>query len=383
MRVASHPAARASRPGRRARGARGARSPRPRRRLPRVRAAEDGRVDPADKKGGARAPGDIADDVPAALRAWCAATRGGVDATVADIDALRHLVTSAETASCVSSDVSSAAASSARWRLLGASQRTEPSPGSWLASPFFWFAKEAQHESYALAVAGEERSGTSRLVRLVARLSAGWDDPMSGERWVSAFGARRATAAFPFSVVEGALNAFETPFKSGDATVAFASEENENVLLESRVHVRFGDDSGKPGRSGGVVVVGDLVTRCALEKTNETADGSFSVVRLVSTAFENALPRNFGFGRALESVVVPSGALMGALMSPSERLRARNDASGKPGLPYRVAVVGDVVGDVEGDGDDFGVRAIGGASLTSESIVDGRASVSPNDGYWS
>ena len=85
----------------------------------------------------------------------------------------------------------------------------------------------------------------------------------------------------------------------------------------------------------------------------------------------------------MESVVVPSGALMGALMSPSERLRARNDASGKPGLPYRVAVVGDVVGDVGGDGDDFGVRAIGGASLTSESIVDGRASVSPNDGYWS
>ena len=140
MRVASHPAARAAHPGCRVRGARGTRSPRPCRRLLRARAAEAGRADPADR--GAR---ERADDVPAALRAWCAATRGGVDATVADIDALRRLVASAETASGSASDAAfaepassclpeassspSPSSSSERWRLLGAAQRTEPSPG--------------------------------------------------------------------------------------------------------------------------------------------------------------------------------------------------------------------------------------------------------------
>ena len=370
MRVASHPTARASRPGCRGRGARGARSPRPCERLPRVRAAENGRVDPAD--GGARVPGDSAHETPAALRAWCAATRGGVDATVADIDALRRLVVSAETASRAASDASFPAASSARWRLLGASQRTEPSPGSWLASPFFWFAKEAQHESYVIA-RGED-AATMPFLRVAARLSAGWDDPKTGERWVSAFGARNATAAFPFSVVKGALNAFGTPFESGEATAAFREAPNRDdatmragegrrehisALLESRVRVRFGDDSGEPSR--GVVVVGDLVTRCVLERDDETsrepASGAdASVARLVSTAFENVLP-NDGFGRALESVVVPSGALMGALMSPSERLRSRTDASGKPGVPYRFVAVGDVA------------VAVAGASEATETIL--------------
>jgi len=32
-----------------------------------------------------------------------------------------------------------------QWRLLGSVQRTLPSPASWMASPFFWVAKEAQH----------------------------------------------------------------------------------------------------------------------------------------------------------------------------------------------------------------------------------------------
>ena len=393
MRVASHPAARASRPGRRARGARGARSPRPRRRLPRVRAAEDGRVDPADKKGGARAPGDIADDVPAALRAWCAATRGGVDATVADIDALRRLVASAETASGSASDAAFAEPASSclpearsssssersssvwfdatrqpRWRLLGAAQRTEPSPGSWLASPFFWFAKEAQHESYEIAIAVEDpnqpESVANATTRLAARLSAGWDDPRSGERWVTAFGARQATAAFPFSVVEGALNAFQVPFESEKATVVtFETTEGTNtrdtaMTLESRVRVRFGNPDARVGvfraRDG------DLVTRCALEtRTNanerERSRKKSYVVRLVSTAFEN-----FGddaFGRLCASVVVPSGAIMGTLMRPSKRARARNDASGKPGVPYRVARVGDVA------------VAVAGASEATETIL--------------
>ena len=360
MRVASHPAARAAHPGCRVRGARGTRSPRPCRRLLRARAAEAGRADPADR--GAR---ERADDVPAALRAWCAATRGGVDATVADIDALRRLVASAETASGSASDApfaepassclpeawsssSSARSSSARsssvwfaatrhprWRLLGAAQRTEPSPGSWLASPFFWFAKEAQHESYEIAIEDEDpnrpTSVATATTRLAARLSAGWDDPRSGERWVTAFGAREANAAFPFSVVEGALNAFRVPFESGKATVTFEVIEGKNtrdavMTLESRVRVRFGNF---PAREG------DLVTRCALEappNANEREDvrrrRASYVVRLVSTAFEN-----FGddaFGRLCASVVVPSGAIMGALMRPSERARARKDASGRP-----------------------------------------------------
>lgn len=389
MRVASHPAARAAHPGCRVRGARGTRSPRPCRRLLRARAAEAGRADPAER--GAR---ERADDLPAALRAWCAATRGGVDATVADIDALRRLVASAETASGSASDAAFAEPASSclpeassspspwssserfdatrqpRWRLLGAAQRTEPSPGSWLASPFFWFAKEAQHESYEIAIADEDpnqpqkKNVATATTRLAARLSAGWDDPRSGERWVTAFGARQATAAFPFSVVEGALNAFRVPFESGKATVvAFETTEGKNtrdtaMTLESRVRVRFGNPDARVGvfraRDG------DLVTRCALEtRTNanerERSRKKSYVVRLVSTAFEN-----FGddaFGRLCASVVVPSGAIMGALMRPSKRARARNDASGKPGVPYRVARVGDVA------------VAVAGASEATETIL--------------
>ena len=388
MRVASHPAARPAHPGCRVRGARGTRSPRPCRRLLRARAAEAGRADPADRVARERA-----DDVPAALRAWCAATRGGVDATVADIDALRRLVASAETASGSASDAAFAEPASSclpearsssssersssvwfdatrqpRWRLLGAAQRTEPSPGSWLASPFFWFAKEAQHESYEIAIAVEDpnqpESVANATTRLAARLSAGWDDPRSGERWVTAFGARQATAAFPFSVVEGALNAFRVPFESGKATVVtFETTEGTNtrdtaMTLESRVRVRFGNPDARVGvfraRDG------DLVTRCALEtRTNanerERSRKKSYVVRLVSTAFEN-----FGddaFGRLCASVVVPSGAIMGALMRPSKRARARNDASGKPGVPYRVARVGDVA------------VAVAGASEATETIL--------------
>ena len=368
MRVASHPAARPAHPGCRARGARGARSPRPRRRLLRARAAETARVDPAD--GDARARDDTVhvDDVPAALRAWCASTRGGVDATVADIDALRRLVACAEMASGGSGSESSYA--DATWRLLGASQRTEPSPGSWLASPFFWFAKEAQHESYALAsdtntTADDATSGASGLMRVAARLSAGWDDPKTGERWVSAFGARRATAAFPFSLVEGLLNFFRVPFESGEATLRVVTNDTDTNrdaptgTLESRVRVRFGDGDG------GNVFAGELVTRCALETTEnaENADEDKTnknervfVVRLVSTAFENF--GDDGLGVLLNRVVVPSGAVMGALMAPSERLRKRNDASGKPGVPYRVNALGDEI-----------LVAVAGASEATRTIL--------------
>ena len=393
MRVASHPAARAAHPGCRVRGARGTRSPRPCRRLLRARAAEAGRADPADR--GAR---ERADDVPAALRAWCAATRGGVDATVADIDALRRLVASAETASGSASDAAfaepassclpeassspSPSSSSERWRLLGAAQRTEPSPGSWLASPFFWFAKEAQHESYEIAIEDygpnrpeSEKRKANATTRLAARLAAGWDDPKSGERWVTAFGAREATAAFPFSVVEGALNAFRVPFESGKATVTFTTKgENTRdavMTLESRVRVRFGNPDANVANVAKnapffakIARDGDLVTRCALEtppnaNANERertrTNAESYVVRLVSTAFEN-----FGddaFGRLCASFVVPSGAIMGALMRPSARARARNDASGKPGVPYRVARVGDVA------------VAVAGASEATETIL--------------
>ena len=365
MRVASHPAARAAHPGCRARGARGARSPRPRRRLLRARAAETAHVDPADGDARARDDPVHVDDVPAALRAWCASTRGGVDATVADIDALRRLVACAETASGGSDSESSYA--DATWRLLGASQRTEPSPGSWLASPFFWFAKEAQHESYALAsdiydTADDATSGASGLMRVAARLSAGWDDPKTGEQWVSAFGARRATAAFPFSLVEGLLNFFRVPFESGEATVRVVTNDTDasTGTLESRVRVRFGDEDG--GDVFSFSFAGELVTRCALETTERAkkaktnANERVFVVRLVSTAFEN-FGDPPGVGSMLSSVVVPSGAVMGALMAPSDRLRKRNDASGKPGVPYRVNAFGDVA------------VAVAGASEATQTIL--------------
>jgi hypothetical protein len=192
-------------------------------------------------------------------------------------------------------------------------------------------------------------------MRVAARLSAGWDDPKTGERWVSAFGARRATAAFPFSLVEGLLNFFRVPFESGEATLRVVTNDTDtsgdaHPTLESRVRVRFGDGDG------GNVFAGELVTRCALEttenaenaekdKTNKNDENVF-VVRLVSTAFENF--GDDGLGVLLNRVVVPSGAVMGALMAPSERLRKRNDASGKPGVPYRVNAVGDVAVAVAG-----------------------------------
>ena len=190
-----------------------------------------------------------------------------------------------------------------------------------------------------------------------ARLAAGWDDPKSGERWVTAFGAREATAAFPFSVVEGALNAFEVPFESGKATVTFTKKGKNTrdavMTLESRVRVRFGNPDANVAKNAKnapffakMARDGDLVTRCALEtRTNANANerertrtnAKSYVVRLVSTAFEN-----FGddaFGRLFSSVTVPSGAIMGALrrVRGRARARARNDASGKPGVPYRVA----------------------------------------------
>ena len=276
----------------------------------------------------------------------------------------------------------SPSSSSERWRLLGAAQRTEPSPGSWLASPFFWFAKEAQHESYEIAIEDygpnrpeSETRKANATTRLAARLAAGWDDPKSGERWVTAFGAREATAAFPFSVVEGALNAFEVPFESGKATVTFTKKGKNTrdavMTLESRVRVRFGNPDANVAKNAKnapffakMARDGDLVTRCALEtRTNANANerertrtnAKSYVVRLVSTAFEN-----FGddaFGRLFSSVTVPSGAIMGALMRPSARARARNDASGKPGVPYRVARVGDVA------------VAVAGASEATETIL--------------
>ena len=205
--------------------------------------------------------------------------------------------------------------------------------------------------------------------------AAGWDDLKSGELRVTAFGAREATAAFPFSVVEGALNAFEVPFESGKATVTFTKKGKNTrdavMTLESRVRVRFGNPDANVAKNAKnapffakMARDGDLVTRCALEtppnaNANERertrTNAKSYVVRLVSTAFEN-----FGddaFGRLCASVVVPSGAIMGALMRPSARARARNDASGKPGVPYRFARVGDVA------------VAVAGASDATETIL--------------
>ena len=97
------------------------------------------------------------------------------------------------------------------------------------------------------------------------------------------------------------------------------------------------------------------MTRCALETTENAEKDKPNknervfVVRLVSTALENF--GDDGLGALLNRVVVPSGAVMGALMAPSERLRKRNDASGKPGVPYRVNALGDVAVAVAGAGE--------------------------------
>ena len=314
------------------------------------------------------------DDLPASLHAWCATTSAGVEATEVDIAKLRRLVdsvvsTAAETSTIGTStevrattsyddtDVAETSGSGRQrrsddvWRLLGCAQRTEPSLGSWLASPFFWVAKEAQHECYLLATSSEKekeeeeysnRNGSelltrgstgtnnvSSILKLAARVTSGWDDLTTGEQWVTRFGKRNAVAVFPFSIVESFLNGAEVSFVSGEATAGFgvgtgsscetsrtggsSAGSRGDILdvqnMESRVFVDFGNGA----------VVGELVTRRKVDRKSKA-------VTLETAKFENT-------GTALELITVPSGTIMGALSFPSGKLRARNDANGSPRVP--------------------------------------------------
>jgi len=334
----------------------------------------------------------------------CRRTNGGVDATREDIEAARrityellerHTITARDAAGTgiTPGTVTEAARRETeklvgtKWCMVGCVQRTLPSPASWLASPFFWVAKEAQHESYRL-------TQVDRLFppfKFAATLAAG-SPPKTGEEWVAAFGRREVAAVFPFSVLESLLNGLEVPFSSGAATLEFhhdygvlhegdggswgaaagtrvIGESQRPMRMVSRVSVDF--DQGR--------VAGDLVTECVLVETvagvdrevNRPADedwkrdgargggdgdsGSSSgtvldvdvngsrtatstattttAACLVSTRFE-------GTHTALDGVVVPSGRIMSALMCSSPNLRRQQGPGGLPGVTYRKLYVG-------------------------------------------
>ena len=259
-----------------------------------------------------------------------------------------------------------------KWRLVGCLQRTLPSPASWLGSPFFWVAKEAQHESYRLSQLPE----LFPPFKLAAKISAG-NPPKTGEEWIAAFGRREVAAAFPFSIVESLLNGLQVPFESREATVEFGFGDyddetaggggaggvvaDENVTtrqplrMVSRVQVDFAN-----GR-----VAGDIVTECFVaeeeddvDATKTTGEGrgggeedegmggeltiaaapaaattSAATACLVSTRFENT-------DTPLDGIVVPSGKIMAALMSPSPNLRRQRGPGGYPGVRYRRVYAG-------------------------------------------
>ena len=198
---------------------------------------------------------------------WCDRTRGGVSATpadVADVHRLAHALASASAAS--PSPTADLVGTS--WRLLGCAQATLPAPASWLASPFFWIAKEAQHDPTASPSASRTSSRPSNSPRASPPAI-----PRRRERSGYAPSAdARCPPPFPFGVLESVLNRLEVPFASGAARVAFArAEERNHLRMISRVHVDFAD--------GGLV--GELVTACTLEP-EETGDAFPSTRRRVA-----------------------------------------------------------------------------------------------------
>ena len=285
------------------------------------------------------APPRDAVDASSELRRWCDRTRGGVSATPADVAEVHRLARALASASAASPSPAADLAGTS-WRLLGCAQATLPAPASWLASPFFWIAKEAQHESYRLAVRVPDLFPPFKLA---ARISAG-DPPKTGEEWIRAFGRRQVSAAFPFSVFESVLNRLEVPFASGDARVVFEradERERDHLRMISRVHVDFAD--------GGLV--GELVTACTLEPIDDAEEMEIEIETepeisetetdadafgKTDESFARALRRRAclettafeGTGTPLDGVLVPSGAIMRALMSPSPRLRRMRGRGG-------------------------------------------------------
>ena len=231
-------------------------------------------------------------------------------------------------------------------RLLGCAQATLPAPASWLASPFFWIAKEAQHESHRLAVRVPDLFPPFKLA---ARISAG-DPPKTGEEWIRAFGRREVSAAFPSrrprirpQSSRGSLGG-----RRGARRLR-ASGGTEPPPNVSRVHVDFAD--------GGLV--GELVTACTLEpeetgdaSPSSTGDASPSSTGDASPSTGDAFPSRRracletttfeGTGTPLDGVSVPSGAIMRVLMSPSPRLRRMRGRGGAaPATTYRPAISDD------------------------------------------
>ena len=155
--------------------------------------------------------GRSADELARFLAGLCSVTGGGVEATPEDVTAAQQAADELEafadaatrraTGGAMTLPITNDMLAGTRWRLVGCLQRTLPAPGSWLASPFFWIAKEAQHESYRLS----QVDNLLPPFKLAAKISAG-DPPKTGEEWITAFGRREVAAAFPFSVVESLLN---------------------------------------------------------------------------------------------------------------------------------------------------------------------------------
>lgn len=316
---------------------------RARRRPPRAspRRANAVETERGDAASGSDADARLADY----LRSWCASTRGGVRADAADVAELRGVVRARRDASrgAPTDPAARAELAGTTWRVIGMAQATLPAPASWLASPFFWVAKEAQNESHRLAT---RVPNLFPPFKLAARLSAGWDDPLTGEAWIAAFGRRELNAAFPFNILSAALNRFDVPFAAEAARVSFDASGAE---MTSRVRVTFGEANKKPNAFAFFpsAVVGDLVTvssvRAEEPSDDESSDddkrggdGSATVVGLRTTSFEFERRKTTAGGSPSRgfSVSVPSGAIMAALTAPSPRLRAMRHSPGSPGVRY-------------------------------------------------
>lgn len=319
---------------------------RARRRPPRAspRRANAVETERGDAASGSDADARLADY----LRSWCASTRGGVRADAADVAELRGVVRARRDASrgAPTDPAARAELAGTTWRVIGMAQATLPAPASWLASPFFWVAKEAQNESHRLAT---RVPNLFPPFKLAARLSAGWDDPLTGEAWIAAFGRRELNAAFPFNILSAALNRFDVPFAAEAARVSFDASGAE---MTSRVRVTFGEANKKPNAFAFAcfpsAVVGDLVTvssvRAEEPSDDESSDddtrggdGSATVVGVRTTSFEFERRKTTAAGGSPSrgfSVSVPSGAIMAALTAPSPRLRAMRHSPGSPGVRY-------------------------------------------------
>ena len=319
------------------------------------------------------------------VRAWCLRTDGGVLATEADVATLRAAV---DRLRDVTDDRTPHLAGT-RWRLAGCAQHTLRSPATWLASPFFWIAKEAQHESARLARVPD----LFPPWRLAAELSAGG---RSREEWIVAFGESETGAPFPFSLGEAILNGLAVPFRSDAATVEFrapgARESDEgargtrgtyaprrSLRMTSRSEVAFG--------VGRFRVAGDLVTEARLlHAVGRRQD------RSNSGSIDDG--RGAAGGVDAETDADATDARAGSMLDREEEAEKRRSRWRPPlavdvdvgafvnwrtgGTPVKtLASGGDVDGDVDGGGDAVGRRLDADAADFASWRVGGVASPCP------